>query len=397
MTPPGPIAKRVCMIAYTLYTGDARVRREAETLAATQAYDVRVLTLKEGDTARDDVIEGVRVQQVNVAKYRGRNPVKYILSYVLFTWHALLAVTRLAGRGAIDIVHVHNMPNFLIFAAFVPMIQGKKVILDIHDTMPETFAATFSPAHRRFWVPILALEERFCAALADRLIAVNHPQREVILKRQPAARSKTIVSMNVPDPRLFTCDRAIERSPQDSDRFKLVYHGTVSGRLNVGLAVEAVCRSIDVIPEIQLHVIGDGDAKEQLVRSCAQRGFGDCIVFHDRVPFDRLIPFIRGMDLGVVSLESNVATDLMLPVKLMECLSVGVPVVAPKLKTIEYYFDPNMLFFFEPGDLLSLMAAILQARDRQERLTRVRNARAFLDRYNWNAHKATLLDLYEST
>ena len=40
--------KQVCMIAYTGYAGDARVRREAETLALN-GYEVCFLLPKSGD------------------------------------------------------------------------------------------------------------------------------------------------------------------------------------------------------------------------------------------------------------------------------------------------------------------------------------------------------------
>ena len=85
-------------------------------------------------------------------------------------------------------------------AGLVPRLAGKKVILDVHDSVPETFAAKFSKVsmfHR-----LLCLEERWSARVAHRVICVNHPQRETLVGRGiPAA--KTSISMNVPDPRLF--------------------------------------------------------------------------------------------------------------------------------------------------------------------------------------------------
>ena len=38
---------QICMIAYTNYASDARVRREAETLASLPEYEVFILVLKE--------------------------------------------------------------------------------------------------------------------------------------------------------------------------------------------------------------------------------------------------------------------------------------------------------------------------------------------------------------
>jgi glycosyltransferase involved in cell wall biosynthesis len=388
--------RRVCMIVYALYDGDARVRREAETLAATGLYQVKVLALKVGPTPRKYALEGVEIQELNVVKYRGRNPLRYVLSYVHFTGRAFVTLTGLALRRAVDIVHVHNMPNFLLLAAIGPMLQRKRVILDIHDTMPETFAATFAPALRRVCLPILEYEERVFAALADKIIAVNDVQKDAILARLPRARSKTIVSLNVPDPRLFNGNAPAPGARAASPGFKLVYHGTVSGRLGVGLAVRAVARCAAQISDIELHIIGEGDAKESLIRSCKELGVADRVVFHKRLPLDELIPVVKSMDLGVVPLERNDATDLMLPVKLMECLSLGVAVVAPKLRAIQRYFEPDMLFLFDPGDVDSLCDAIKKAHDPLERLARLKRARTFLDRYGWGSHKANLLDLYRS-
>ncbi len=42
-----------------------------------------------------------------------------------------------------DLVHVHNMPDFLVFAAAVPKLMGSKTILDIHDIVPELYCSKF--------------------------------------------------------------------------------------------------------------------------------------------------------------------------------------------------------------------------------------------------------------
>ena len=103
------------------------------------------------------------------------------------------------------------------------------------------------------------------------------------------------------------------------------------------------------------------------------------------------------MDLGIVPNGRNIATELMLPVKMLECIALGIPVVAPRLKTISHYFTEEMVFFFEPDDIDSMSEAILAASASEEsRLCKAREARRFLDKYGWESHKSGFMEMYEN-
>jgi glycosyltransferase involved in cell wall biosynthesis len=121
------------------------------------------------------------------------------------------------------------------------------------------------------------------------------------------------------------------------------------------------------------------------------------VIFHGIIPVDQLASALRPMHLGVISNRRNIATELMLPVKMLEYICLDIPVVAPPLKTIRHYFSDDMLSFFEAEDVDSLSAAILESyRDEQRRFSKARRARAFLDHYGWQRHKQDLIDLYGS-
>ena len=39
-----------------------------------------------------------------------------------------------------DVIHVHSVPDFQVFATLIPRLMGARVILDIHDIVPEFYA-----------------------------------------------------------------------------------------------------------------------------------------------------------------------------------------------------------------------------------------------------------------
>ena len=104
-----------------------------------------------------------------------------------------------------------------------------------------------------------------------------------MLRRLPRIRAKTLISMNVPDPKRFALNASPVATRPAGDRFRLVYHGTVSGRLNVVLAVRAVARVVATIPTIELNIIGDGEIKDRLVALSEELGIAQHVVFHPRV------------------------------------------------------------------------------------------------------------------
>ena len=383
------------MVAYTIYPSDARVRREAETMAAQSGYDVSILVLKERSEPRRYPLDGVEIIELDIAKYRGKRKLSYFFSYFHFLFLALVEITRRFARRRIDIVHVHNMPNFLVMAAIIPKLCGRPIILDIHDSMPETYAAKFSGKANPLLKALLVWEERISALLADRIICVNHVQKEAIASHGLASDNITVV-LNAPDPRRFPAARK-NSAIGKREHFDIVYHGTITKRLGIDIALEAIHHLKSLIPGIRFHVLGTGDDLREFRHLSRSLELEACVQFNGRMlPVDRLLDELEIMDLGLISNRRNIATELMLPVKMLEYFALGIPVVGPALPAIQYYCDDEMVSFYQPEDVDSMARAVYALyTDPTKRAQQAEKALRFLDRYGWEKHKSELIQVYQ--
>ena len=388
--------KNVCMLAYTQYKYDHRIRREAETLVAQGNYQVLLIVPKESDIPQSYEEQGVSVRELSMQQYQGKSKLRYIISYLEFMLRAFFVCNGLLLSRQVDIFHIHNMPNFLVFSAILARVYGKKLILDIHDSVPETFTAKFDDKPNRVLFWLFCCEEAVCCRLAHKIICVNHPQRDVLVSRGIHA-AKITVSMNVPDHRWFQAHDRTKVNKEDMQQFNLVYHGTLAKRLGVDLTIQAVGKLVSSIPVIKFHIYGGGDDKQDLMQLTEGLKLQAYVHFYGFLPFDKLCPLLTGMDLGVIGNRKNIATDLMLPVKMLEYIALNIPVVVARLPTVQYYFSDEMVSYFEPEDSDALAASILAFyQNREKRIRQARSARTFFDQFGWEIHQKDFLDLYNS-
>ncbi len=133
------------------------------------------------------------------------------------------------------------MPDILVLSAIVPRILGAKVILDLHDPMPELMTTIFNLDKDSLSVRLIRRLERWSIARADLVLTVN-----IACKRIFASRScdpeKIGVVMNSPDEQIFPF-RVPRSSPPESGapnrRFVIMYHGSLVERNGLDLAVDA--------------------------------------------------------------------------------------------------------------------------------------------------------------
>ena len=380
------------MIAYSNFSTDPRIRRESEALAE-HGNEVKFLVLAEGNDPKTYKMNGVNIIELKMRKHQGKKSSSYFLPYLKFLvlcfWHC----SKLFLKRKVDVVHIHNMPNFLVFAGILPRLFGKKVILDIHDSMPETYGGKFGNLpkvlHR-----LLCLEEAVCCAFANKLICVNDIQKEKLLSRGIPAEKISLV-LNVPDHKIFK----YENRERDNHKrtFDLVFHGTIDKILGIDLAIDAVSKLVRDIPGIHLHIMGKGRNLEECEKLAEKLNVKDRVHFSKKsYPVENLPDLLQNMDLGIIPNKRNMATELMLPVKLLEYVAIGIPVVSARLRTIEHYFSDNMVTYFEPENVESMANAILELyRNESKRQNQVINARKFIEKYGWEKHQMELIRLYE--
>jgi len=377
------------MIAYTDYRFDGRVRLEAGSLVEW-GYEVTFLVPREAAQAKTYTLEGVIVKELSVDKYDGKNKLVYVYSYLMFLILAAIECTRLFFHSGVRAIHVHNMPDILVFAAAVPRLFGCKVVLDLHDAVPEMYQAKFEKSSGLV-VWLLRWEERICCALAHRVICVNHVQKDIVSARGvPAGKIATVITM----PKFVPPTRTRQERTQDS-AFRMVNHGTISKRLGNDLILGAAAQLINKIPNFELHFVGAGDNLEQVLTLSRSMGLEGHVHFHERVPWNQLSEKLSTMDAGIVANRITAATDLMLPSKLIDYVVLGIPAIVPRLKAIEYYFSPDMVSFFEAEDIDSMVAATMRLyEDKDRRRQQPINAKKFWFENQWDGPKSGLRNLY---
>lgn len=343
--------KRAAMVTFSPYPGDPRPRRAVDTLVQ-EGMTVDLVCLGDGASPRQEALKNVNVIRIPIENRRG-GKLAYAYQYSAFILisSAIFALRSLVRRY--DLVYVHNMPDILVFSSLVPKMLGAKVILDLHDPMPELMTTIFNLAKDSASVRLISRLEKWSIARADFVVTVN-----VTCKRLFSSRScrpeKIGVVMNSPDGAIFPFRAPHARglnSESPKKAFVIMYHGSLVDRNGLDLAVEALARVRKKIPNVELRVYGQKTAfLERVMETARRKGVHEAIHYLGPKRLEELVSEIDACDIGVIPNQRNAFTEINTPTRIFEYLALGKAVVAPNTPGIRDYFGKDSLLFFEPGN-----------------------------------------------
>ncbi|NIP35092.1 MAG: glycosyltransferase family 4 protein, partial [Thermoplasmata archaeon] len=258
-----------------------------------------------GEAPREEV-DGVEVRRLPVSRNRGSSMLSQAFEYLRFLVLAAGWVAFAHLRRPFSVIQVHTPPDALVFAATIPKLFGAKVILDIHDLLPEFFAARTGRSLDDRVLAIVAAEERISCRFADRVVTVTSHWRDELAGRGVDPEKLSVV-MNLADADIFGDVTAKE---PEKERFVVLYHGTFTERYGVDLLLDAASRLRTEIPGLEVRLVGDGEQREVLHARVREEGLEDVVLISDgMVGPDRLPGVLADADVGVVPNRSNVFTD----------------------------------------------------------------------------------------
>jgi glycosyltransferase involved in cell wall biosynthesis len=348
---PSLAGKNVGVVLFSHYLSDPRPRRSAEILARHGA-NVEVICLQANeDEPRRETVNGVKIHRVPLKRQRG-GKASYIYQYSAFTFAALVLLTARSFRRRYHLIHAHNMPDVLVFSALVPKILGAKVILDLHDPMPELMLTIFKLPPESFSVRMLKRLEKWSAGFANVVLTVNLASKRIYSSRS-CVPEKIRVVMNSPNEDVFKFRLPSPTIPngKPGGNFTIMYHGSLLQRNGFDLAVKALETVRKSIPGAMLVVCGERTPFfESVMASVGQRGLQGAVHYLGMKKSEEIAEAIDRCDLGIIPNHRNIFTEMNTPTRIFEYLSRGKPVITPRARGIQDYFGDHDLIYFELGD-----------------------------------------------
>src|SRR5580658_3073441 len=346
---------RICMLSYSFYESDTRIMQYATALAE-RGDIVDVVALGRPGQEKEAVLDGVNVFHIQSRTVNERSLLTYLSRILRFLFVSTVFIARRHFSNPYDIIHVHSVPDFLVFAALVPKLKGATIVLDIHDILPEFYQGKFGTKRDSALFRLLLLAERKSIAFADHVIVANHLWCERIASRS-ATPAKCSVICNYPDPRLF------QHRPRTktNGKFVITFPGTLNWHQGVDIAISAFARIKDAIPEAEFHIYGEGPEKGSLGALTRELGLQDRVLFHDFLPTDQIVE------------------------------------VVSRTQVDSFYHDESRVKFFESENVEELAQAIVlleQNPAMREKL--VSKALEYVATNNWELEKRQYLSLVDS-
>ena len=385
---------RICVVRQYFVPLDARVHREVTALAeAGYAVDV-VCQRAKGERIRESQ-GAVRYLRLPVPRLRGGSPVLQLLEYFLFFTAAATLVTVRHLRRRYHVVQVNTVPDVLVFAAVVPRLLGARVVLDLHETMPEFFSSKFGVALDHPGPRLAGKLEQASIRFADAAITVTDPMKEAFEARG-ADHDAIEVVLNGPDERIWDARRFPRRASYGE--FHLISHGSLEDRYGVDTMIRAISLLADELPGLRLKVYGDGSARRRLRELSAALGVNDRVWFSEGfVPIDEVVRAVAEADAGVVAMKRDVFRDLTLATKMYEYIAMRKPTIVGRTRSVEVYFDGAAFALFESDDPVDLARAIREvAADPARRRTMVDEAVRQGQAHRWPPNRDRYLSVIEA-
>lgn len=383
---------RIAMVSYSFYELDNRVLRYASTLAR-RGDQVDVFALRrEGKPVEED-IDGVHVHRLQGRLLNEKHRLSYAWRICQFLLRATAQVTRYDFKNHYDLLHVHSVPDFMVFSALAPKLRKTPVILDIHDILPELYASKFAAGKRTALFRALVEIERASCRFASHVIIANDIWRERLISRGLSPNKCTVV-LNSPDRTIFT---RTGNSHPPNPKFLMLYPGTLNQHQGLDIAIRAFARISRKAPQAEFRIYGDGPSKDELVSLVRQLGVESQVLMLPLSPIQEIARVMETACLGIVPKRKDNFGNEAFSTKILEFMAMGVPVIVSDTMIDKFYFNTSIVKFFRSGDEDDLARCMLEMIENPKlRQQQVANASRFVETVDWNAKQHEYLDLVDS-
>jgi glycosyltransferase involved in cell wall biosynthesis len=384
----------VCIVRQGYYPLDPRVTRQAKALVSIGNHVDVVCMRRPGEPVVEHV-NGARVYRLPMRRHR-RGKLAYLLEYGSFLFAAtmLVAFRQLWRRYAV--VQVNSLPDTLVFAALVPKWFGARVVLDLVECMPEFFSTKFSVPLDSLACRAIARAEQVSIGFSDIAITCTDQQKEAFVSRG-APPAKIGVVLNSSDESVFSGSKYPHKNrDRESKCFTLICHGSIEPRYGHDTVIHAIALLQKEIPGLRFVVYGDGSAVPDLRQLARELGVARQVTFCGYVPMDDLLVAISEADAGVVAMTSDAFRDLTHCHKMYDFISMEVPILMSRTRSVEAYFPPTCFQYFnadDPGDLARAIRELQRSPELAASL--VEQATRTNSSYRWSVQRVKYLDIIQ--
>jgi len=341
--------------------------KECSSLAG-QGYNVYFLV----STNKNEYKDKVNIVALHCFKYK--------LFRICFAWiPALFSALKLRA----DIYHFHD-PE-LVFLGFLLSIFGRKVVYDVHEDYElQILNKKYLPfLTRKLVAKLYKLLERILLIKVKLIIAVT-PEIEEKYKRF----FKNVVTVkNYPLISEFISCRTVF----DEKKNEICYVGGITEIRGAYDYVEAV----DLLKTIKLNLGGDYNSLKKGLKS--QKGWNNTYAY-GFVNRDQIRDIFRKSKVGLVVLHPAPNYINSIPVKMLEYMAAGIPVVCSNFPSFKEIVDENNCgFCIEPQrpDLIAEKVDML-INDKALWSKMSKNAiQAVEKKYSWEAEFLNLVTAYK--
>ena len=230
---------------------------------------------------------------------------------------------------------------------------------------------------------------RSSAFKASRVITFSEFSKKLILKglRKKKGKRVLVVSPGI-DPSWFKVKRQAEGSKD------LVLWGRMEEQKGIPELLRALREVAQRVPEVRLHLIGEGNMTESYRKQAKELGVQDRVNFLGWMSVDAIQEFIPKCAVGVFPsrLES-------FGLSMAEAMGAGLPIIATRVGALPEFIEDGVTgTLVSPGNIPALYRAILEKLENPKRAQDLANAgrETVRQRYSWDQAAREITEIYQA-
>lgn len=174
----------------------------------------------------------------------------------------------------------------------------------------------------------------------------------------------------------------------------IMYHGVLSPNRGIQNIIRAVELLSDEMNDLRFLVVGDGPGRGELESLAAACHIADRVIFTGHKPYSEIPRYIAAADVGILSFPNIQWWAVSSPIKLMEYLAMGLPMVATDIPAVRIVTDETGGVLLVPSDQPEHLADGIRRFFKEGCKPASRDVLENV--ISWNAQGRRLLDYFET-